>query len=265
LSEGFEILGAPVVNLDVSVDRPVALLAVRLNEIEPDGTSKRIAFGVLNLTHRESDEFPQALEPGKRYRVRVPLHDCAHGFKASNRLRVAVSTTYWPAFWPSPEAVTLTLYAGQSELELPERPPRAEDAKLERFGSAFVPKNSGSTIVSESRPSPVTREWDVTAKKLTIRTDLGEVRTRLNATGTEIFSSGKETSEIVEDDPTSVKVEWRSAAAYSRGVWNAKVSDVLRFTLTRNEFLLHAELHAFDGDTEIFSKVWDRRTPRQLV
>ena len=152
LKEGFEILGAPAVTLDLAVDKPVAFLYVRLNEVETDGVSKRITYGVLNLTHRDGHETPQALEPGKRYRIRMPLQDCAHVFKPNARVRVAVSTTYWPTIWPSPEAVTLTLYAGNSELELPVRPPRREDAELKPFGPAFVPPNSGRTVLEEPPP-----------------------------------------------------------------------------------------------------------------
>ena len=38
-----------------------------------DGAATQITCGLLNLTHRESHEHPQALEPGRRYRVRVQM------------------------------------------------------------------------------------------------------------------------------------------------------------------------------------------------
>ena len=65
----------------------------------------------------------RALEPGRRYRVRVPLNDVAQAFPAGHRIRLALSTAYWPTAWPAPEPVTLTLYAGASALTLPVRPP----------------------------------------------------------------------------------------------------------------------------------------------
>jgi predicted acyl esterase len=55
-----EILGAPVVELDLAVDEPSALLAVRLNDVQPDGTSTLVTYGLLNLTHRESHDQPTA-------------------------------------------------------------------------------------------------------------------------------------------------------------------------------------------------------------
>ncbi|MCV3211858.1 CocE/NonD family hydrolase [Mesorhizobium sp. YC-39] len=147
LEASFKILGGPVVTLDLAVDKPVAFLAVTLNEVDPDGCSKRVAYNVLNLTHRDSDEFQQSLEPGKRYRIRLMLQDCAHVFEAGKRIRVTVATSHWPAYWPSPEPVTLTLYAGRSELELPVRPPRAEDRELKPFGPAFVPEPTSERTI----------------------------------------------------------------------------------------------------------------------
>src|SRR5262249_44575495 len=134
LEERFEILGAPAVTLSLMVDKPVAFIAIRLNEVLASGESTRVTYAVLNLTHKESHETPASLEPGKRYRVRIPLRDRAHAFKRGSRLRIAISTTYWPMVWPSPEPVTLTVYAGESELELPVRPSRREDSQLQPFG-----------------------------------------------------------------------------------------------------------------------------------
>ncbi|MGH3115003.1 MAG: CocE/NonD family hydrolase, partial [Gaiellaceae bacterium] len=131
LAEPLEILGFPEVAVGLAVDRPSALVAVRLCDVFPDGTSALVTRGLLNLTHRESHEHPRPLEPGRRYEVRVPLDFTAYSFPAGHRLRVAVSPTYWPWAWPSPEPVMLALRAGR--LELPERAPRPEDSGLREF------------------------------------------------------------------------------------------------------------------------------------
>ncbi len=124
LEEPLEILGFPEARLELAVDRPNALVAVRLCDLAPDGASALVTRGILNLAHRESHEHATPLEPGRRYDVRVPLDVIAHSFPAGHRLRVAVSPTYWPWAWPSPEPVRLTLYSGA--LDLPERPPRPD-------------------------------------------------------------------------------------------------------------------------------------------
>ncbi|RWI31421.1 MAG: CocE/NonD family hydrolase [Mesorhizobium sp.] len=274
LEEEFEILGQPVVTLDLAVDKPVAALAVRLNEVEPDGLSKRITYGVLNLTHRNSHEFPEPLEPGRRYRVRLPLQDCAHVFKSGRRIRIAVSTTYWPAFWPSPEPVTLTVYAGRSELELPVRPPRAEDVDLNSFGPAFVPEPTSGRTVLQRAPAPTrTHEWDIATNKLTTRTffhgdvlaGLAAGRYRIDATGTEISKTASEVTEILDHDPTSAKLETQYVEAMKRDDWDVRVESCIRFSLTKDTFLFVGQIKAFERDKEVFAKTWDRTIPRLLV
>lgn len=135
LPERLEILGAPQVTLELAVDRPVAHVVVRLNDVGPDGTSARVSYGVLNLAHRDGHEQPQPLEPGRRYRVAVRLNDIGYAFPAGHTVRLAVSTAYWPMIWPAPEPVELTVFTGASRLELPERPARAQDAELPAFGA----------------------------------------------------------------------------------------------------------------------------------
>jgi predicted acyl esterase len=48
-------------------------VAVRLCDVAPDGASVLVSWGLLNLTHRDSHENPELLEPGHRYSVTVPL------------------------------------------------------------------------------------------------------------------------------------------------------------------------------------------------
>ena len=123
LERRVEFLGAPIATLELAVDRPNAFVAVRLNDVFPDGRVARATFGVLNLTHRFSHEHPEPMTPGRRERVRIKLNDVAYAFDAGHRIRLAISTTYWPMVWPSPEPVTLSLFTGESSLSLPVRRP----------------------------------------------------------------------------------------------------------------------------------------------
>lgn len=266
LKADFEILGGPVVTVDLSVDKPVAFLAVRLNEVEPDGLSKRITYNVLNLTHRDSDEFPQPLEPGKRYRIRMPLQDCAHVFKTGRRIRVAVSTTYWPAYLPSPEPVTLTVYTGRSELELPVRPPLAADRELKPFGPAFVPEpTSGRTVIQKAPPPTNVAEWDSATGKHVIRSATLSDRYRIDAIDTELWSTESQVTEILDHDPTSAKIESQYITAFKRGDWDCRIESRLGVSLTKDDFLLVSQIKAFEHDTEVFAKTWKRTIARMLV
>ena len=75
LRQPLTILGAPVVELEVESDQPEALVAVRLNDLRPDGSDLRVTYGVLNLTHRDGHETPAPLRPGKSSRARADERD----------------------------------------------------------------------------------------------------------------------------------------------------------------------------------------------
>jgi putative CocE/NonD family hydrolase len=130
LEDRLEILGAPVLTVDLACDVPHATLTARLCDVHPDGASLRVSYGVLNLTHRGGHEFPAQLEPGRRYTVRIQLNDIAFAFPPGHRIRVALSTAYWPIVWPSPKRATLNLFTGNSLIALPVRGRRPEDARL---------------------------------------------------------------------------------------------------------------------------------------
>ena len=54
-----------VLEIELDCDQSVALLAARLNDVSPDGSSLRVSYAVLNLTHRNGHEAPAPLVPGK--------------------------------------------------------------------------------------------------------------------------------------------------------------------------------------------------------
>ena len=78
LAEPVEILGFPVAHLEVSSDQPLALVAVRLCDLWPDGSSTLITRGLLNLTHRDGHEEPEELKVGERYLVEVKLNSIGY-------------------------------------------------------------------------------------------------------------------------------------------------------------------------------------------
>jgi len=265
LEESLEILGATMVELQVKVDRPVAMVAVRLSDVAPDDKATRITYGLLNLTHREGSESPQPLEPGQTYRVRVKCNDVAQSFPAGHRIRLSISTSYWPLAWPSPEPVCLRIITGQSRLLLPVRPRRDdEDARI-----GFEQPEVGPASTPIRQQTPQVHNWRV------IR-DLAEDRSTLdvvNDNGTvllrkidlEMRRKAMEWYSYQGDDFNSIRGETLWERGFRRGDW--EVHTVTRTVLrsTPEHFLLHAELDAFEGERRVYSRNWDVTIPRDLV
>jgi putative CocE/NonD family hydrolase len=263
LAEPIEILGLPAVTLDLAVDRPQALVCVRLCDAFPDGTSALVTRGLLNLTHRDGHQHPEPLEPGRRYQVVVPLDVIAHSFPAGHRLRVAVSPAYWPWAWPSPEQVTLTVHGVR--LALPVRPPCAEDDALSPFEDA---EHSAPLEVEETEPGPaahrLTRDLATGLVEKIFDWDLGG-SARLVASDLRTSDASHCVYSIVEGDPLSASVRFHATSGVGRGDW-AMLSEV-RSSMTCDAVSFHveAELHVTENGAQIFERSWSLDFPRDNV
>ncbi|MSP81480.1 MAG: CocE/NonD family hydrolase [Alphaproteobacteria bacterium] len=263
LRERVEILGAPIATLELASDRPLAMVAVRLNDVAPDGASTRITYGLLNLTHRDSHEVPTPLEPGRRYRVRVQLNDIAHAFPPGHRIRVAISNTYWPLVWPSPEPVTLTIFSGASGFTLPVRQPRAEDTKLPEL----PPEESAQpTARTNLRPGALTRTLGHDAATDTyVETVVNDTGTfRIDAIDLELSERSTHRWSVASDDPLSARGEIAATVRRKRGAWSIRTETRTVMTLTKDTWVVAATLEAFEGERRVFSRTWDTAIPRDL-
>jgi predicted acyl esterase len=263
LAEPLEILGRSSVTLALAVDRPHALVCVRLCEVFPDGTSALVTRGLLNLAHRASHEEPSTLEPGARYEVRVPLDVAAHSFPAGHRLRVAVSPAYWPWAWPSPEEVTLTVFGGR--LELPVRAPRAEDEELAAFQD---PEHSPPLEIEETEAGPqgrmIRRELATGLVEQIFDWDLGGA-SRLVAIDLDTSDSSHTVYSIVEGDPLSAAVRFRATSGMGRGDWSTRSQVTSSMTSDAANFHVETELTVTENENEVFMRTWRFAIPRDHV
>ncbi len=264
LDEALEIMGAPEVELELSADRPVAMLAVRLSDVAPDDKATRVTYGLLNLTHRDSNETPSALEPGRRYRVRVKCNDVAQVFPRGHRLRLSLSTSYWPLAWAPPERVRLTIFDKGSALHLPQRPPRDEDDRLAEFAEPeAAPTIPATTLETGHHNWYVHRDLAEDLSTLEVINDNGRIR--LEDSELEVATRAVETYQSRDDDFDSLKATTLWERSLKRGDW--EVSTVTRTVLTSTAvaFELHATLDAYEGERRVHCRSWDLTIPRRLV
>ncbi len=199
-------MGAPQLHLTFSSDRPQALVAVRLNDVAPDGRSTRVTVGLLNLTHRDGHEFPTALEPGRTYDATVDLDDIAHAFPAGHRIAVSVSTTYWPIAWPSPELATLTIHTGRSHLVLPVRPPDPGDESLRPFGPPVAAPNTPSAVDTPPVQNRRRVTRDLLSGEMTVDFPRWTFSKTMSDIGQTVSSSGLVRYAIIDGDPLSARM-----------------------------------------------------------
>jgi uncharacterized protein len=268
LTEDLEIFGLPTLSIELSSDQPVAMVAARLSDVAPDGEATRVTYGLLNLTHRDGDEQPAPLEPGRRERVEVQLNGIAQAFPAGHRLRLSLSTSYWPLAWPPPRRVSLKVCTGSSTLCLPVRADRPHDEPPALDG----PEAAAPLAVTRLQPPEhhwrVVRDLATDVSTLEIVNDQGAFR--IDETGTVVARATNEWFSARGNDVSSVRGETATDQRLERGDWRVRV--VTRTVLTSNEdeFLLNAELDAYElddqrGDPRVFSRNWHCTIPRDHV
>jgi hypothetical protein len=260
LETDLEILGHPIARIRVASNRPVAKLALRLCEVTPEGKSWLVTYGLLNLTHRDGDENPAALIPGKFYDVTVDLSLIAHRFKTGNRIRLAVSESLWPLVWPSPEVVTLTLAHGVSSLELPVRPIVPDPGIPIPINPAESLK-LGPQFGALKEAEPDADGW------YDLHQDPQPGSYTVSDTGTQIIggTSLTERLRIKTGDNNSCIWEGGRTSGLKRGDWDCTVHVTFRLTSTPDAFLVEESVRALEGDKVIFERNAKNRVKRDLL
>lgn len=264
LEEALEILGPPVAELELSTSKPVAMVAARLSDVAPDGAATRVTYGLLNLTHRDSHEVPQPLEPDKRYRVRVQLNDIAQRFEKGHRIRLSLSTSYFPLAWPPPSRARLTIYTHGSRFILPERPPRETDEALRVFGlPEAAPVTPMTMLVPGDHRWTVIRDLANDVSTLEVVIDDGLIC--FEESGLESGSATTERYSYTRGEYASFRGEVATTWRVQRKGWWIRTEMRTVLTSDVQNFYVHATLDAYEGDRRFAARDWNVTIPRDCV
>lgn len=258
------IFGMPTLELEVSSNKPQAMLAVRLSDVAPDGKSTRVSYGLLNLSHRDGDAHPDPLEPNRHYRVKVLLNGIAQQFPAGHQLRVSISTSYWPLAWLPPEPAQVDIHLKNCKLTLPVREPQTNDADLSPFDEPQSAPPLATTLLAPSEHNWLLHR-DLATKASTLEVINNQGRFRINDIGTEIHRSAREYYRTVDDDFTSARGETITESCFKRGDWHTEVYTRTTLSCTVDNFIVHAQLDAYENEYRVFSKNWESVIPRDNV
>ena len=259
LEGGLDLLGAADLRLRLSSDRPLGFVVARLCDVAPDGSSVRIAHGMLNLCHRDSREHPSPMVPGQAVEVTFRLDQMAYRLAPWHRLRLSLSNSYWPFVWPSPEAGRLTVTGGSLTLPVHSgsanewTPPPAEHA--EPWKHRVIRKGRTRRFIEE--------DLIAGTYALVVEDDLGDAENLTHG-----LCSGETMSErweIRPEDPLSAKAVHIWEQRLSRGAWSVRTRAEAEMTGTGTELRHRAVLRAWEGETLVFERMWDDRVPRRFV
>jgi uncharacterized protein len=251
--DGLAVMGAAWLEAEVICQHARGQLVARLCDVAPDGASRRIAHGHLNLTGQ--------LVPGQPLQVTLVLDQMAHRLAPGHRLRLALSTTDWPFIWPQPEDAPLRLTGGRLGLPVHDggapgwhfdQPPLPAPARLVRLQDGDSQRKLETDLLTGQQT-------------LIISHASGTVQNPDH--GLETESRMQERWDICRDDPLSAEaaVDWTQRIA--RGNW--QIMTCVRATLRGSATHLHlrATLTAHEGpdQTEIYRRDFADDIPRDRV
>jgi putative CocE/NonD family hydrolase len=264
LEDDINIIGAPVVELTLKSNRPVAMVAIRLSEVSREFHATLITYGVLNLTHRNSHEHPEELVPDQKYNISIQLNDIAHLVKKGHRLRVSISTSYWPLAWPSPQPARLTITTGSSILRLP---------GIQDLEKDTMSRNFEKPIVAEGTPIkqliPQHHNWvvkkDMLADTTTVEVTKDDGRKLLEDIGMEVSIKTREKYSYQYDNYDSVMGETHWEMRFERPGWIIDTLTDTVLTSDKDFFYIAATLDAYHNNARVHAESWNEKIPRNLV
>ena len=264
LTTDLDIVGAPKISLKLTADQTNAQLTVRLLDIRPNGSSAIITYGVLNLTHAESHENPTALIPGQIFDCSITLDQIAYRIPATHQLRVALSNTYWPVLWPSPNRTTLKLSSGR--ISIPVHASSSNQNPVDEVNFE-APEGAAHWQPNVLRPASYQRTLTEDSATSTVITemisDFGENEDPDHG----LISGGRmiERWSIQPDDPLSARGtnEWEHTGGRAGSRWRTEVESSIYSD--EENFYFEAVLKAYLNDKEFFSRTIKDQVERDLV
>ena len=221
-----------------------------------------MASGVLNLTHRDSHETPEALAPGLCYAISFELDAMGHVVAPGHRLRLALSGSDWPNTWPAPYRATTTIGFG------PETDARLVPPEIPGMGAADAPDLAPRRMpldryvdTAEAPTWTVTR--DVATGSVTVTS-----RDASRATPDEGVDYASETVSTItasDRDPAAASCDTRQTFRLAVDGGSVETRGHARIVGSENSLHLAYDLTVTQNGEPFFRRSWRRDLPRHLV
>jgi uncharacterized protein len=258
LDHNIDVLGRTRLRLRVALDQPQGNLLARLEDVHPDGASHRVALGLLNLSHRDGNETPEAMEPGRVETIEMLLDDTGYRFVGGHRIRLALSTAYFPMVLPPPVRVRATISLGSdSYIDLP-TPTDLIDIELPEPPDGLLPVYE--RLAPGAADRAITRSDGGRTVTTSIFGDTGEV---VHPTNGMIWHEVHESiATITADDPLSFECTERLTVMRRRSGIETRAVATGRLTASATDWQVEATLVAHENDDVVFERSWTKEIER---
>ena len=263
LSDYLDLLGTALIHLRLSSNYNCGLIAARLCDLAPDGSSTLITFGVLNLKQRKGREILAEVIPDEEMDLTLRLNDTGWSIRPGHKLRLALSTNLWPMAWPVEKMVSLKLNLKDCSLEIPKRKSLKGREKKVFLGEPTSAEPLDHTVLKKPTGS---REFyqnnNDNVVTLKVESDSGQIK--FNEIDLTYSSSNSQIYSIKENDILSPKITYEAKFGFSRDTWNVETKSKLVVTCNEENFFLKGSIFGYENDTQVFTRSWNLPIPRVI-
>ncbi|MGW7645329.1 CocE/NonD family hydrolase [Streptomyces bobili] len=268
------VLGVPRVRLRLTCEASHAQVAVRICDVAPDGSSTLVSRGVRELRRTEPAGEDHGSAAGD---VVLDLAPAGHAFPSGHRVRLALSSAYWPWVWPGPEsAAGFTVDPAGSALELPvrvreadpgiafEEPEQAPPLGVSLPATLDEPRPERLLLGDEGAEAGGDEGGARGGGGWRLEVVPPEAGTRVYPDGLEYTEDGLTTYTITERDPFSARVRCDRTVRLHRPErgWDTGVRTRSEVTCDATDFITTDEVVCTEGDEVVFHRTWRKHIPR---
>ncbi len=261
LTQDLNIAGQIQAKLRLASDRENGQICVRISDVHPTGEVTRVTHGVLNLSHRNSHEKPELMNVGQEYDIDVDLYHMAYVIPKGHKLRIAISTAYWPLVWPSAESTRLTVFPQACELIVPTNPTPQESELVPDYAKPL--EANGEQRRQGDCQRVVHRDYKTGMTHLETNDDFG--CWYFNSADTEVDFKVNQTLSIHPDNPLSAKNQLALSVAMGREGWRTGLEGVYTMTCDETYFYVKVQWKATCDGQVVFEKQFDNAILRQYM
>ena len=261
LNETLDILGTTNLHLRLSCDSSCGLIAARLCDVSPNGSSTLISYGILNLKQRNGREILSKINIGEDMDVTVRLNDTGWTVEKGHKIRLALSSQLWPMAWPTEKLATLKLKLAHCRLEIP----ILKTQTCQEIDSPFAPPVAAENIPHKIISNPldsrhIYKNIETNETVFDVKYDRGKIL--LEKIGLTYGTNNSQRYSITKGDPLSARIEYNALFTFAREKWKVSTKSKLTVTCDEQNFILKGKISAFEDEKQVFTRDWNVKIPR---
>lgn len=98
LTAPLEVTGYPEVILHAASSAPDTDFFIKLIDVDPDGTNRDIASGMVRARYRNGLDKPKLITPGEVFEYRIQLRPTSNEFQVGHRIRIDITSSDFPNY-----------------------------------------------------------------------------------------------------------------------------------------------------------------------